>query len=98
MPNHLSGILVLPTDLGKTSQRDDSTKSRLIPQSLGAMIRQCKSLCTKRIRGAGFPQFGWQQRFYDHIIRDEPSLRSIRQYIVDNLAKWELDDDNPKNL
>jgi REP element-mobilizing transposase RayT len=62
------------------------------------MIRQCKSLCTKRIRGAGFPQFGWQQRFYEHIIRDEPSLRSIRQYIVDNLAKWELDDDNPKNL
>jgi REP element-mobilizing transposase RayT len=98
MPNHVHGIVVLTGDSGKTSHRDVSTKSRLRPHSLGAMIGQFKSVCTKRIRGAGFPQFGWQARFYEHIIRDERSLENIRQYIEDNPAKWELDEDNPKNF
>ena len=98
MPNHLHGILVINGDQGKTSHRDVSTWSRLRPHSLGAIIGQFKSVCTKRIRGQGFPQFGWQRRFYEHIIRDERSLGNIRQYIVDNPAKWELDDDNPKNF
>ena len=98
MPNHLHGILVFTGAAEKTSHRDVSTKSRLKPHSLGAIIGQFKSVCTKRIRGAGFSQFGWQSRFYEHIIRDEQSVENIRQYIVDNPAKWELDTDNPKNF
>jgi REP element-mobilizing transposase RayT len=98
MPNHLHGILVITGDQGKTSHRDVSTKARLQSQSLGAMIGQFKSVCTKRIRGAGFLQFAWQSRFYEHIIRDERSIGSIRQYIVDNPVKWEFDDNNPKNF
>ena len=42
--------------------------------------------------------FGWQPRFYDHIVRDEDSLNQIRQYIIDNPLKWELDKDNVENL
>ena len=98
MPNHLHGILVINEGQKKTSHRDVSTKTSLRSQSLGAIIGQFKSVCTKRIRGQGFPQFGWQRRFYEHIIRDERSLGNIRQYIVDNPAKWELDADNPKNF
>ena len=98
MPNHVHGILVITEDQGKTSHRDVSTKPILRPHSLGAMIGQFKSVCTKRIRGEGFLQFAWQARFYEHIIRDERSLGSIRQYIVDNPVKWELDADNPKNF
>jgi len=98
MPNHLHGILVINEGQKKTSHRDVSTKSRLQSQSLGAIIGQFKSVCTKRIRGAGFSRFGWQPRFYEHVIRDERSLENIRQYIVDNPTKWELDDDNPKNF
>ncbi len=54
MPNHVHGIVVLLGDPRKMSQRDVSTKSRLRPDSLGAIIGQCKSICTKRIREAGF--------------------------------------------
>jgi REP element-mobilizing transposase RayT len=97
MPNHVHGIVVLTSEGRKTSQRDVSTRPGLRPDSLGAIVGQFKSICTKRIPGAGFSQFGWQPRFYEHIIRDERSLGSIRQYILDNPAKWELDDDNPKN-
>ena len=98
MPNHLHGILVINEGPKKTSHRDVSTRSRLRPHSLGAIIGQFKSVCTKRIRGCGFSQFAWQTWFYEHIIRDEGSLETIRQYIVDNPGKWDLDDDNPKNF
>ena len=98
MPNHVHGIVVLAGDHKKTSHRDVSTKSRLPSQSLGAMIGQFKSVCTKRIRGAGFPRFSWQAWFYEHIIRDERSLEYIRQYIENNPAKWEVDEGNPKNF
>jgi putative transposase len=55
MPNHVHAIVVLTGDHKKTSHRDVSTKSRLPSQSLGAIIGQFKSVCTKRIVGQGFP-------------------------------------------
>lgn len=104
MPNHVHGIIVLNSDesvLGatpeKTSQRDVSTP-RLVAGSLGAIVNQFKGACTKRIRDAGVTEFGWQPRFYDHIIREEEALNRIRQYIVDNPLKWELEQETPENL
>ncbi len=82
----------------ETFQRNVSTKSRLKPKSLGSIIGQIKTACTKRIWEAGFDDFEWQDRFYDHIIRDDESLHYIRQYIINNPLKWELDKNNPANL
>ena len=65
--------------------------SRLASGSLGAIIGQFKTVCTKRIRKDGRPDFGWQARFHDHIIRDEDGLRKIRRYIRNNPAKWASD-------
>ncbi|MBD2774224.1 hypothetical protein [Iningainema tapete] len=58
---------------------------------MGSIISQFKSVCTKQIWAAGYPDFRWQTRFHDHIIRDEESLNRIRQYIVNNPTTWELD-------
>ena len=33
----------------------------------------------------------WQRNYYEHIIRDEPSLNRIRQYIAENPLRWHLD-------
>jgi REP element-mobilizing transposase RayT len=82
----------------ETTHRVVSTKGRLKAGSLGAIAGQFKSVCTKRIWAAGFPNFDWQPRFFDHIIRNEKSLKNIRQYIVNNPLKWELDKNNPANL
>ena len=82
----------------ETPHRGVSTRARLKSGSLGAIVGQFKSVCTKRIWAAKFLAFDWQPRFFDHIIRDEPSLKSIRQYIVDNPVKWEQDKNNPANL
>lgn len=75
-----------------------TAKSRLKPKSVGSIIGQIKTACTKRIWKAGFDDFEWQDRFYDHIIRDDRSLHNIQQYIINNPVKWELDKNNPAHL
>lgn len=35
---------------------------------------------------------------YERIIRNEKELYQIRQYIIDNPRKWELDRENPLNM
>jgi putative transposase len=59
--------------------------------SLGSIIGQFKSKSTKRIRGAGYCDFAWQMRFYDHIIRDNDDLERVRRYIRENPGKWGKD-------
>jgi putative transposase len=40
----------------------------------------------------------WQRNYYEHIIRSESKLNQMRQYILDNPAYWNLDENNPANL
>ena len=63
-------------------------------QSLGAIIRGFKSVVTNRIRElTGDPELKiWQRNYYEHIIRNEIDLHSIRSYIELNPLKWELDE------
>jgi len=107
MPNHVHGIVIIRARPSvETSRRDVSTDTtpssprlpRLKPGSPGAIIGQFKSVSTKRLRGAGYSDFAWQPRFYDHVIRGDDSLAEIRQYIRNNPVKWALDKDNPANL
>jgi REP element-mobilizing transposase RayT len=79
-----------------SSRRDESTESldakstdefRLGAHSLGAIIGRYKSVCTKQIRGDGRPEFEWQSRFYDRIIRDAEAFRAVRRYIRAHLDK-----------
>lgn len=98
MPNHLHGIIIIKNETFRRNVSTEMVKSRLKPKSLGSIISQIKSVCTKRIWEAGFDDFNWQDRFYDHVIRDEESLHNIREYIVNNPLKWKLDKNNPANL
>ena len=112
MPNHIHGIIVIEneiatesSDIVETSRWDVSetrhrrvSTGRLLPNSLGSIIGQFKSVCTKRIRKYELPKFAWQPRFYDHIIRGEESLNKAREYIRNNPLKWEFDKNNPVNL
>ncbi len=108
MPNHMHGIVVIEENadhnvetprrgVSTDNERGVSTNGGLAAGSLGAIIGQFKSVCTKRIRAAGY-DFGWQARYYEHIIRNDRSLREIRDYICNNPVKWELDKNNPVNM
>jgi REP element-mobilizing transposase RayT len=79
----------LETNKHETTHRVVSTT--LKSNSLGSIIGQFKSICTKRIHDAGLMDFFWQERFYDHIIRSEKSLNKIRDYIIHNPIKWKYD-------
>lgn len=107
MPNHIHGIIVIrdsPTfPRARETPRQgvstsEGTSSALKRDSLGSIIGQFKSACTKRIWARGFHDFAWQPRFYDHIVRSEESLNQIRQYILENPAKWEIDREQITNL
>jgi len=44
-----------------------------------------------------FP-FSWQPNYYDRVIRNEIELNKIRQYILDNPLKRDIDKNNTENL
>jgi REP element-mobilizing transposase RayT len=52
--------------------------------NLGRIIRWYKGRCSYEIHQRNYPDFQWQGRFWDHIIRDKQSLQHIRNYIHDN--------------
>jgi len=103
MPNHLHGVIIInnPTAV-ETPRRGVSTDVRINkkwkPNSLGSIINQIKSICTRRIRLTIYREFAWQSRFYDHIVRDEKDLNRIRKYIIENPCNWEKDRNNFENL
>jgi REP element-mobilizing transposase RayT len=76
-----------------TKERPRGPKSK----SIGSLIAGFKSVVTKRInqirKTPGCPL--WQRNYYEHIIRDEESFFAVRQYIRDNPANWDEDEENP---
>lgn len=106
MPNHLHGIIVINNEIvnpvetprrGVSTKRNPRHNPQWKPNSLGAIICQFKSICTKRIRKSGFDFFAWQPRFYDRIIRNENEAIRIREYIHDNPLNWNIDSNNHGN-
>ena len=58
--------------------------------TLSSIIGSYKSIVTRHARKI-IPEFGWQKRFYDHIIRNDGSYARIRQYIINNPNNWKND-------
>lgn len=59
------------------------------PQSknLASIVRGFKIGVTRNARLIN-PNFAWQTRFYDHIIRNDESFYQISEYIKQNPSKW----------
>ena len=73
-----------------------------LPGTLGRIIQAYKSITTvayidgvKRLGWPPFPGKLWQRNYYEHIIRDEDELNRVREYIITNPIRWELDRENP---
>ena len=114
MPNHIHGIIIIneperrDDPMGRLNETLNNlpkhetihriVSTSLQPNSLGSIIGQFKSVCTKRIRSLGYSDFAWQSRFYDRIIRNEKELFNVRKYIEQNPLKWELEKTQPENI
>ena len=75
--------------IDKTKIVDGIFKNKFGPQSknLASIIRGFKSAVTTFAR-INHIEFGWQPRFYEHIIRTNDSYQRISQYIANNPANW----------
>ena len=90
MPNHVHAVFeVLPQDGMCT------TLARIVQSfkaTTGKRYRECvtNGLCSP-YRGTL-----WQRNYFEHVIRDSGELEMIRDYIVRNPVRWELDRENPQ--
>ncbi|MBN2249280.1 MAG: transposase [Campylobacterales bacterium] len=82
MPNHIHGIVELEN----------------ASISLSGVIQKFKSMTTcKYIDGVRnhlwetFDKKLWQRNYYEHIIRNDQSLDTIQNYIINNPKNWEND-------
>ena len=104
MPNHIHGVLNIVQNRRGTACRAPTVRAQLFGQSrrhsLPTIIRSFKSAVTQRVnQSRGTPETTvWQRDYYEHVIRGARELETIRQYIVDNPAKWAEDPENPGNL
>ena len=62
---------------------------KIIPRSLGAIIRGFKIGVTKWFHENTNINKVWQRNFYDYIIRDKNELYPIRKYINNNPKNWQ---------
>ena len=67
--------------------------------SLSDIVHRFKTMTTKQycdgVKYNNWPAFKtrlWQRNYYEHVIRDEPDLNRIREYIKNNPANWETDE------
>jgi putative transposase len=92
MPNHIHGILSITKHEERAGQRPAPTG-----QSLCQIIQRFKTFSAIRVndRRKIIGPF-WQRNYYEHIIRSEYNLNTIREYIISNPIQWNLDYDNPE--
>ncbi len=69
-----------------------TSKNKFEPQSknLASSIRGFKIGATKNVRFIN-PDFAWQSRYHDHIIRNDESYQRISEYIINNPLNWSSD-------
>jgi REP element-mobilizing transposase RayT len=110
MPNHIHGIISIAPSSGQThrfapTKSGERIGSPLRKPTLGKIVQWFKTMTTneyiKSVRTRSIKPFQeklWQRNYYEHVIRNENDLDSVRKYIVDNPSKWEEDEYNPGNL
>ena len=108
-PNHIHGIIcvydtpekyVMPVETLHEASLQQNTNQpscrSLLSNIIGKFKMESAKEINRELRTEGEPF--WQERYWDHIIRNEQELQRIKQYILDNPKKWHLDRNNPKNL
>jgi putative transposase len=110
MPNHIHGIVIIEESHSDRRDANVGTEQCSVPTDRGIefgvgrrrnygllskLVKSFKDSVTKEVRKHyGAVEFVWQRSFYDHVIRNENSLHEIRKYILQNPAKWSIDEYN----
>jgi len=95
MPNHTHGLIGITKNPAHTPLGSGGKQTRefgpLQSGSISSIMQAYKASVTRWCRKKGYYEFGWQSKFYDHIVRDKEEFQRIRNYIINNPAKWQDD-------
>lgn len=93
MPNHIHILISIVGVQNFEPLRHEYKK--IIPKSIGSIIRSYKASVTKWCKENDYKKFKWQRNYFEHIIRNQEDHYRIREYIQNNPLQWELDEENP---
>ena len=88
MPNHVHAILRIASD--ETMRR---TQRAMLGIVVGGLKREVKLFAKRHCI-----QFGWHNRYHDHIIRGALDGNRIVDYIRTNVERWDKDCYNPERI
>jgi len=83
MPNHMHGLVLLPTDLPELPLKRAASLSTIIGNFKAAVSRQTSATQL------------WQRGFMDRVVRNRDEFERIREYILLNPERWAGDRYNP---
>jgi REP element-mobilizing transposase RayT len=87
MPNHVHGIIWLT----EISALHDQGAASSAP-TLGRVMRAFKSMSAIEVnRLMGRRGRLWQRGYYERVVRSDGELRDVRNYILQNPARWPTD-------
>ncbi len=103
MPNHVHGIIIV----NDSEMNDDNVGAiHELPLQTNYMVQRRRMLLPKiigrfkmnsakrinEIRNSAGASL-WQRSYYEHIIRNDEELNRIREYIINNPARWLQDEE-----
>ncbi len=101
MPNHIHGIIIINERVirelpqRESPKRENDIKNRrkmILPKIIGYFKMNTAKQINILRKTLGLPV--WQRNYYEHIVRNEDELNRIREYIINNPLKWNLDKEN----
>lgn len=103
MPDHIHLIVIIsgndcrnvPWRVSTENKNETMQKIANHQGRLSTTIGGLKQSVTRFAHKNDIP-FQWQPRFYDRIIRDQNEMNQIAEYIENNVAKWDYDNDSPQ--
>ena len=106
MPNHIHYIIEnigpVGADLCVCPRNADAGEPVCSP--LPKIVQWFKTMTTneyiQNVKENGWQSFNgklWQRNYYENIIRNDDELNQMREYILQNPPRWELDEENPQN-
>jgi len=113
MPNHFHGIILITDNVDNVrvraihelpihelprqqqKQRQQQRRKMLLSKIVGRFKMNSAKQINQMRNTLGISV--WQRNYYEHIIRNDKSLENIRNYIINNPAKWQDDDYNLTN-
>ncbi len=91
MPNHIHMIIIISEEI--VCDNANALSARMNPcPTLGNIIGAFKAGVSREIHKSGTDIIIWQNRFYDHVIKNQDDYENVWTYIDENPVKWEDDE------